>query len=307
MKRFWQRRQKKDAVRLGRSQPPRSQRVISYYTASRRQLDSFERQTNNKDYVHKRAFRTMRRNWFAVGVSVVVLLLIGVGMTVSSNPYVKIEPVVYREAAQYQQIARVALGSDWRNRSKVFLQHATLEAEIAKALPEARAITVSAPLLGRDAEVRIVTDKPLAWFDQTGSVSLIIGERGKLLVDEQHASQKTKLTRNSLSSLRNDSGIVGEAGDQFLSPEEATALAVLLSQIAADGDALKPQLRLTTAPREIEVREPDRGGYVVRFLLNDTIAEQYGALRAVQKQLATTKAVPAEYIDVRLVDKVYYK
>lgn len=288
-------------------QTHQTQRVFSYYTASRRQLDTFERQTKH-DPVQKRARRQLRSYWFLVICVAFGVVLFGWISTMSKEAYVRIEGPSYRKRTTYQAIATQSLQDDWRNRWKLLLQAKSIEHTLYEALPEARSVAVRSSLFGRKPEVIIHTDAPLAWFDQPNAPSVLLSERGKLLLPELQADNPDpQFSRSSLPSLRNETGVTGTVSMQFFSPEEVNALRQLLYQIQQDKDSQLPQLRLTTAPREIEIREPNRGGYAVRMLLNETIDEQYGALRAAQKQLATRQQTPSAYIDVRLVDRVYVR
>lgn len=295
-----------DSYRQPRAQE--NQRVFSYYTASRRQLDTFERQTNRQDPLRNRAQRQIRAYWFLALCIVSGVAITGWMLTLSNVAYVRVEGPSYRQRSTYAAAATQAIQGDWRNRWKLLLRSESIRFFVLDALPEAKAVEVRSTFLGRKPEIIIYTDAPLAWFDQPNAPSVLLSERGKLLLPEMQANNPDpQFSRSVLPGLRNETGVKGEKGKQFLSPEEATALNDLMYQIQQDNDPQLPQLTLTSVPREVELHEPDRGGYAVRMLLNNTIREQYGALRATQKQLTERGQNPAEYIDVRLVDRVYIK
>jgi hypothetical protein len=299
--RLFKKKQAKSAQeRTARGDVPQ-QRVISYYTASRRQLDNFERTSPQAEIgLADRRLERMRESWFTLLVTVVGIIIIGYVSSLSTQPHVSVQGTQYRSLSDYEQRVRQAFGSDARNRLKPFLQTTQLERAISATLPEARIVQVSSSLLGHRPEVKIITDEPVAIFSQPGSIDYILSNRGRLLL----AASAAKKTDN-LPIIQNQTGVQGKAGEQFMRPDETTAFMRLLAQFAVDGS--KPIFTLSTTPHEIIAKESGRGNYYERFLLSETITSQYGSLRATQKKLQELGQTPAEYIDVRLVDKAYYK
>jgi hypothetical protein len=154
--------------------------------------------------------------------------------------------------------------------------------------------------LGHRPEVKISTSAPLAVLTQPGS-SYILSTRGRLLLP----ASESNIDLSRLSILQNQTGVNGKAGEQFISPDETADFSILIAQFKADNDKGVVFL-LSSLPHEIQAREQGKT-YTVRFLLNNNIAGQYGALRATQNQLQKLGQNPTQYIDVRLADKVYYK
>jgi len=286
--------------RTSRSDAPQ-QRVISYYTASRRQLDNFERTSPQAEIsLADRRLERMRESWFTLLVVIVSIVIMGYLSSLSTQPHVSVQGTQYRSASDYEQRVRQAFGNDIRNRLKPFLQTTQLEKAISNALPEARIVRVSSSLLGHRPEVKLITDEPVAVFSLPGSTDYILSNRGRLLL----AASDAKITSN-LPIIQNQTGVQGKAGEQFMRPDETTAFIRLLAQFSADNS--KPIFTLSTTPHEVIAKESGRGNYYERFLLSETITAQYGSLRATQKKLQELGQTPAEYIDVRLVDKAYYK
>jgi hypothetical protein len=143
-------------------------------------------------------------------------------------------------------------------------------------------------------------DEPAAVMKQQGSTDLIVSERGRLLLAANQSSSTT-----NLPVIANQSGITGKAGEQFLRPDDMASLLSLFEQVKLAGSSAT--YILPTQPREVIMLEPSRGAYQVRFLLGDTLLQQYGALRATQKKLQELGQAPSEYIDARLATKIFYK
>ena len=221
--------------------------------------------------------------------------------TLSASPHINISGTAYRSVAEYQAIVTKQFGTDIRNRFKPTLNSKLIESNILKNLPEVQEVIVKSSLLGHRAEVNLIMPKPLAVFCSNNSNNLILSERGRLLLK---ASQ-SDTDNTSLPIVNNNTGIEAKAGEQYMRPDEAKALSDLSKQYKASG-MNGVIYTLTNIPHELQAKEPGRG-YYIRYLLDDTIVKQYGALQATQKELQKIGQVPAEYIDVRLVEKVYYR
>ena len=279
------------------------QKVISYYTASRRQLDNFERTSPQSEtsLAYRRSER-LRASWFTILIIIVSVVVLGYLGSLSTKPHVTVTGTQYRTAADYQkQVEQAFRTSDVRNRFKPLLQSKALEQAIKEAVPEAQTVTVRSNLLGHLPEVKISTSKPLAVFTQSGSTDYILSDRGRLLLP----AASSLIPSTELPLVQNLTGVQGTAGEQFMRPDETNALSRLLGQFAVENS--RPLFTLNTVPHEIIAQEPGRGSYSVKFLLDETIVEQFGSLRATEKKLLELQQTPAEYIDARLVDKVYYK
>jgi len=284
-------------------QSQRGQRVISYYTASQRQLDKFERNINSTsdNLSQRRSSHKRRQLWFSALVIIVLIIVLGYLCALGSKPNVSVNGPLYRSVGEYQKSITGIFGSDIRNRIKFLLRSNDLQKKMLQALPEAQSIIVSSTYLGHQPEVKIKTSQPLAIFSQPGSTDYIISNRGRLLLPVS----KSKLSIKNLPLLQNQTGVIGKAGQQFMLASEAVAITNLSVQFKADNGGVI-SYALPTVPHELIVHEPGRG-YYEKFLLSDNITQQYGALRATQKTLQEQNQTPSKYIDVRLIDKVYIK
>ncbi len=221
--------------------------------------------------------------------------------SLGATPVVKIDGSAYRTIAQYQDIIEKELGKSWQNHSKLTLKSDQLEQSLYQLLPEAQTIEITSSLIGHSPVAEIHTYSPMAVFAQNGQTNRIISDRGKVLLK---TDQSPGLDISTLPLLQNDTGIEGVEGEQFLSPDDAMAFMQLHNQYKAENAVTI--FALTVSPHELLASESGRG-YKVRYLLNEQIITQFGALRAAEKKLAEIGQVPSSYIDVRLADKVYYQ
>lgn len=247
-----------------------------------------------------RHLRRLRKNWFIAFVSVVLAVTGVYIVTLSAAPNIEITGTKYRTEAQYLDKTQAVLQANMLNRVKPTLQRAKIEQELKKQFPEAKSITVTAPLLGRRAVVAITMDEPAAVLKQANSQDLIISQRGRLLLTANQSSATT-----DLPVITNESTVAGKEGEQFLRPDDMKSLLQVFEQIELSGSSASYIVPIQ--PREFIMIEPGRGAYQVRFLFGDTVLDQFGSLRAAQKKLQELGQTPAQYIDVRLANKVFYQ
>jgi hypothetical protein len=284
-------------------QPQSGQRVISYYTASRQQLDNFDRNINKskEDSLKERSSIKGKKRAVYIIIAIILLASVFYLSLLSSQPNVDIKGPEYRKRIAYHKIVEDILKKDFKNRSKILLRTNYIKSELLKAIPEAKEISIKLSILGRRPEVEITNYEPMIVFEQpNNSESYILSNRGRLLLP----AKDTSLNLQGVPIINNQSGVKGKAGDQFLNPEDANNLSNLLYQYKVEG--IIPDINLVIVPHEILVTEPGRG-YRIKYLLSEDTKMQFGALRATQKKMLEMGINPAEYIDVRLADKVYYK
>ena len=275
----------------------KSEKVFSYYSASRKQLTNFERNvsTNGK-----------KINWlglnkiFRLAGILIILAAISFLTYLNNEPVIKINGTQYRSPALYKNISRQILLDDIRNKTKVFLQTNKISQNIMQQITESSSVTVSSSFLGHSPIITITTNKPLAIYQQKGAPNYIIDTTGKLIINLSDASKYY----TDLPVILNDTGLNNRAGDQVMAPSQAFALKQLLVQYAAENKF--PKLLMPNVTNEIDVQETGKG-YFVKYSLDTTINSQFGAMKATEKKLSELSQVPTSYIDIRLSDKAFLK
>lgn len=291
------------AIRSRQPATTSSRRVVSYYTASQRQLNQFERQASSRSQNRqlRHSLKLIRKWWFWCLSGLALMAISGYLLSLSTMPHIDVDgSVTYRNLSDYKSIVEPELKKDWQNRIKPLLKSEQLEATLLELIPEASNIEVSSSWFGHYPIVHITTQTPMAVFNQKGQLDKLISNRGKILMIVSESQVET----DGLPLLQNDTGIEAKEGEQFMRPDEAEAFARLVAQFQAENSVVT--YTLPTTPHEILVAEAGRG-YQVKFLLNEQTVRQFGALRATEKKLAEIGQTPAEYIDVRLADKAYYR
>lgn len=280
-----------------------SQRVFSYYTANRNQIDNFERQSSVElSSLQSRKNRSLRNTVFIVLVFLAVITMAVYLSVLDTKAHVQVIGTIYRSEASYQLMVSRTLSSSFKNRTKFLLDTKHIENLSLQNIPEALSVKAGSDLLGHKPDIKIYTADPLAIFAQNNnSHKYIISTHGKILI----SLDETSYDYINLPVISNNTGLDATVGMQFLRPNEAREIASLVGQL--NKDSSKFTLAIDRQPHQIDLYESGRG-YYVKFLLDEnTILNQYGAMRAVQNKLNLTGAKPNEYIDVRLSDKIYYK
>lgn len=281
-----------------------SQRVNSYYTASKKQITTFQRHTEASGNRKKPFVERLKKYSFIMLTIGLVFVAMVWMFTLSKTASISIEGGgAYRATNEYQQVVADALSASVQNTLKLSLRADEIEKAIKEQLPEAYTVAVYAPLFGRSPEVIITTAAPFATVVQGTSQSIVMSERGRLVQD----ISRTPIDASKLPTITNKSGTTFQAGDQLFKPEEMAALRGLQFQYTKGNSQVAPVAYiLPSAPREIHVQE---GSYLAKFSMqqDSPIEQQFGALRAVQSQLQQQGRTPAEYIDVRLASKVFIK
>lgn len=294
-----------DSSRKALNSDQRTQRVNSYYTASKKQITTFQRHADAGPRASRPSFIQRLKKYSFIILAVVLVFAALVWMlTLGKIASITIEGGgAYRPMPEYQQVVKDALDDAFQNNLKLSLQADTVENSIKEKLPEAYSVAVYAPLFGRSPEVIITTAKPFATVLQQSGDSMVMSDRGRLVQDVA----RTTVDTAQLPTINNMSGTQLKPGDQLFKPEEMKSLNGLQFQYSKGNTQAAPVAYiLPVAPREIHVQE---GPYVAKFSLQQDvpIEQQYGALRAVQSQLQQQGRTPLEYIDVRLATKVFIK
>lgn len=301
-KKSWGNRKKKQSNKRVSSSPETNQKVFSYYTASRKQLDNFERTSNmiQVDNMRLGRLNKVKQLWFTAIVCIALIVIIGYLITLGEDPHINITGVSYRNKISYQKMISEAFGQDVRNRFKPLLQTDSLRTKIIEDIPEAQSIEVKSTFLGHRPEVNIKMAEPMAVFVQNAT-NYIISNRGRVLL----LRSETNLDTTLMPVINNKSTVIVRAGSQFLRPDEAGSLSKLIYQYNKKG-INGVVYTINTIPHEVQAKEPGRG-YYTKYLMDETINQQFGAMVSTQNKLQEIGQNPNEYIDARLAEKVYFR
>lgn len=206
-----------------------------------------------------------------------------------------------RSQAVYQQAIASILSSSIFNRSKLTISTEKIEKQILAKFPEIENTTVSLPIIGRKPVVGLDPAVPTLILN-TRSGSYIIGEDGRALIKTADLASSA---RPSLPLVQDDSGLSVEQGKPALTKENVDFITTIIKQLNVKNITIKT-LQLPALVNELRV-PIDGKSYFVKFNLNSDALQQVGTYLAVREQLESQNVTPAEYIDVRVDERAYYK
>jgi hypothetical protein len=234
-----------------------------------------------------------------IGLLIVNVSLSGVSVRVKGSTY------AYRTNDQYQAIVGEILASRPVFRTKATLSSSSLEEEIKKQLPEVETATAIIPLAGRRLQVLLDVSSPLVRL-QTGTNKLAVVSASGVVTNED-SSEVINSTFAELPSL-SMVGITPKVGAQLLTQDES-ALIKLLSQEFDGSDETRPNvqsLEFDVKKREIKVRFKNET-YYAKVTPEEEGRLQVGALHKTIQELKEQRTPAAEYIDVRVQDRVFVR
>lgn len=240
--------------------------------------------------------------------TVIIVLCLAYAMTLTTNPKIVIvnqqnEAVssFLRPEEVYQSAATTVLSSSLLNKAKPTLNTDAVAAKLQEQFPEATDIAVTIPLLGRRPVVYMRIAEPIILLNSP-SGSYVIDEKGRAIVLLRDAPNAQAL---SLVTVDDQTGLDIQTGQQALSQNDVVFIQALRQQFEASGLKVE-SMTLPPLAHELHVRIKDVP-YAIKFNLVGDPREQAGTYLAVKQKLEQDKVTPAEYIDVRVPERAYYK
>lgn len=292
-----------------RQRPVRNQsaaRVFSYY--SNRSPATGPRIADRQAEVPSRTNPT-RRRWLVYLpslVSIVGVLSAFIYLTtLSSKPRVEIKTgttlVAVQKESVYQAAASQLINESLLSRSKLTADTDALAEKLMNKFPELGDVAVIIPLIGRRAVFEIRPAQP---------VLVLVGSSGSYIIDSTGrpvlaASQLASSIRDKLPVVSDDSGTEIKLGKQLFTSELVSFISDLSAQFKAKGISVE-SYELPFLANEVHLHLEGKG-YVIKFNTENDARQQAGTYLALAEKLQADGVVPAEYVDVRIDERAYYK
>jgi hypothetical protein len=245
------------------------------------------------------------------GLIIVILAVVFGGLNMLRlTPTARVESLndpkssyVLHSQSEYQAAAERVLGKSIFNGNKVTISTAHIEQQLQEEYPELSHVQVAIPLVGHRPIVYIRTSEPVLLLATSGGQTYLVDENGRALAT---APQVRHLASLNLPVVHDESGIPVEPGSAALSRATALFVEEVVSQFAAKQIPVT-QYKMPAGTSELDVY-PEGKPYFVKFnFQHDTAVQQAGTYFAVARKLASDGVTPAEYIDVRIDGRAYYK
>lgn len=208
---------------------------------------------------------------------------------------------VVQDTETYELAAERLMQRSLLSRSKLTIQTDALAAAFQQEFPELGDVVVTVPLISRRAVIEVQPATP---------VLLLRGVNGSYVIDK--LGRPVLESGRLASSIRDKLPIVTDESDTelVLGKQQLTLeLVAFIRDTHAQFVALDIETEAYTLPslaNELHVRLPGKG-YYVKFNTETPARQQVGTYIALKERLESEGVTPAEYIDVRVEERAYYK
>lgn len=318
---------KKQSPPPGRQRPlntadRRNAAVFSYHSASARSArvaggtgrDAAAAAQQQSAQAQREAGARQAANALRLGKLPLRILLVVIGLFLLSSLYVSSEPALVVETSEpatptllqdqqvYEQAAAQLIGGSPFNHVKPLLNTGRIAAELDKQFPELGDVSVALPSFGHRLEIHAEPATPALIMSNNTGQSFVLDTNGRALMPSAQAPGVGKL---GLPVVTDQSGITLRAGQAAIPSSTARFITEVTGQLKAAKLSIS-SLTLPKGASELDVRLEGRP-YAVKFNLMADGRVEAGSFLAVKQQLERDNKTPANYIDVRVDGRAYYK
>lgn len=225
-------------------------------------------------------------------------------LTLSTRPSVTLvadQQPVYRPLEDYAAKAQELMGQKPANRTKLTINTADTEQALLTQFPELDGAVLRLPVLGRKPSLVVSVRRPMLLL-ATNSKTFVLDRFG-IAVSE--VGQLDDAAKQGLLVVRDQSGLEVNIGKQAVTTETVSFILQAQAQLSENGMKVS-ELTLPARVNELDIRL-DGLNYFVKTDVSGDARLQIGSFLAVKEHLAGRRVVPAEYIDVRVEEKVFYR
>jgi hypothetical protein len=261
-------------------------------------------QSSNKTARAKASHHLLRLPSYVAMALIAASLLYATSLSTDAKVLVgstKGDDGLLRTTAVYDAAVTKVLESSIFNRSKLTINTVSTAAAIQRQFPEIQQATISIPLVGRKPVVGLEPAQPAAIIS-SGSSRYIIGDDGRALAN---TSGSPPSTLRRLVTIEDKSNVRIEQGKAVLPKDNVTFITTFIKQLARQNVKVA-SMELPQIANELHIRIEGKK-YYIKCSLNDDARLQAGTFLAVKERLEKQSVNPAEYIDVRIAGRAYYK
>jgi cell division septal protein FtsQ len=231
---------------------------------------------------------------------IVALLLILLAYSLIIKPSAKVEPSsqIFHQISDYRAATdKILRGLRYSN--KVTFSEQSVVEQLQKQFPEIVSARIELPIFAQTPVVHLKIADASFVLNSNGQ-SYIIDSEGVAVAKSSGYPNSQKLIK-----VEDQSGFVVDVGKQVMSAGAVNFINTLTKQ----SERSKVTISSMTLPKlaqELDLRTADRS-YYVKFYLGGDVYLQAGQFLSSRKQFDDTNSQPAEYLDVRIPGKIFYK
>lgn len=230
----------------------------------------------------------------------IIFILFGLvySLILKPEPVVAVSDSSYRSDSQYKEAAAKYL-QPLKNQNKITVDESEVTEGIMRSFPEVDTASVRLPIIGQTPRIEIAVSPPSLFLHSQGKV-FILDERGRII---GLAGDFPRV--KGLQTVKDESGFTAETGKQILNSSATTFIKLLSAQMKKSNVAIE-SLSLPAVAYELHFR-PAGSSYYVKFFLNGEPSQQIGQFLSARQHFSANNINPAEYLDVRVQGKIFYK
>jgi hypothetical protein len=228
-----------------------------------------------------------------------LIALLAYSLVIRPSSKVDINSELYHPKAVYQEAAnKILKGVKYTN--KITFDENDVIGKLQKQFPEISNAGIELPIFAQTPIIHLQIASP-SFTLKSNNQSYIIDSAG---VAVARASDFPNMSGTTLS-VEDQSGFSAELGKQVMNANSVNFIKILGRQTKHSGVSIS-SLVLPSTAEELDIHTPDRPYYVKFYLAGDALL-QTGQYLASRHQFDTTNSQPAEYLDVRIPGKIFYK
>jgi hypothetical protein len=202
----------------------------------------------------------------------------------------------------YQDEFKAALTKSPLSRSKLLINTDGIAEDLSKQFPELGEISVVLPLVGRRPVFKIRPAEPAVTLSASGG-PYVVDTKGRVLA---YTRDTDSTLTDKLPTVRDESGLPIERGNAVITGSTIAFIRTVTSQLAQAKIQPESLVLPQTNAGELHMRLEGKP-YFVKFDMRGEGRLQAGTFIAVKQHLEQQGKAPAEYVDVRVPEKAFYK
>jgi cell division septal protein FtsQ len=224
--------------------------------------------------------------------------LLAYSLVIRPSSVVVINSETFHQEGVYKDaVNKILKGIKYSN--KVTFDEQDMTRKLQKAFPEVASAWVELPIFAQSPVVHLQISSP-SFILNSNNESYIVDSQGVTV-----AKAADFPSFHDVLTVEDQSGFRASIGQQVMSADSVNFIKTLERQ----SNRSKINIKSLTLPRSaegLELHTADRP-YFVKFYLGGDAMQQTGQFLAARHQFDTTSSQPAEYLDVRVPGKIFYK
>jgi hypothetical protein len=291
-----------------RTLPPRNQqKALSYRAIRRERDDNAERQLESVQQRQRQVQSVARRRTKVVVLSLVIILFFICITWLNPTPHVDIlgtpsQQSLLQNSSVYEQAAARLLATSPANHNKLTLDANGIAAKLEADYPELASVSVQSPVLGDHPQIYVAPAAPVLRLSTTSGTTFLLAASGKALAP---VGSGPVFSGVSLPLVADKSGLVVHTGTGVLPSSDVEFIQTIVEQLLANNLKVT-SLTLPQGTSELDATFSAKT-YYLKFNLEGSAPEQVGTFLATYKYLVAKNVTPAQYMDLRVPGRAYYK